>query len=369
VGRVFRWGRNAGASALRRMDANAWTVVQATLAVTVAWIVAVRVFGHPRPFFAPISAVVALTAARGERGTTAVRLLFGVVVGILAGDLVILVLGQSLWALPVSVFVAMMAAAALRAVRIIMVQSAASAILTVVFAGGAAGWQRLVDALVGAGVAILIVQFLFPPDPVRLLRRAVSATLAELADGLDAAALALENDDEDAVRQARDRLWEESGRLAELAQARTFSRRIAQRVPARRPLIGRVRSASENASLLNLLYVSCMLLTRAALSLAAPERERFAPVVRGLAEALHELAAHPDSREARQASVDRALDTVRPLAGEAPAPHPFHATAVMAARMVVLDLMMYTGVDPDQALSAVRTGKGEPAVPPPPPRD
>ncbi|MEO3785297.1 FUSC family protein [Actinocorallia sp. B10E7] len=361
--------RDAGTRALRRMDASVWAVFQTTLAATVAWVVAVRVVGHPQPFFAPISAVVALTAALGERGTTAVRLLLGVVVGILAADLVLLVLGQGLLTLPVAVFTAMMTAAALRAVRIIMVQSAASAILTVVFAGGAAGWQRLVDALIGAGVALLTVQVVFPPDPVRLLRRAVTAALADLASGLAAAGRALEHGDEDSARQARDRLWQESGPLAELAQAQVFSRRIARRVPVRRPLIGRVRAESENASLLNLLDVSCRMLTRAALSLPAAERERFAPVVRGLAEALHELAAHPDDRRSRQAAVHLALDTVRSLAAGPPAAHPFRATAAMAARMVAVDLMMFTGIDPEQALAAVRTGGNEPAVPPPPPRD
>lgn len=366
VGKVFRWGRDAGARALRRMDAHVWAVFQTTLAVTVAWVVAVHVIGHPRPFFAPISAVVALTAARGERGTTAVRLLFGVTIGILTADFVLLVMGSTLWALPVSVFAAMMAAAALRAVRIIMVQSAASAILTVVFAGGAAGWQRLVDALIGAGVALLTVQFLFPPDPVRLLRRSVKAAFADLSSGLGEAARFLESGDEEAARRAGERLWQENEQLSDLAQARLFSRRIAQRVPVRRALRARVKEEGEKARLLNLLNVSCTLLTRAAFSLPDAERERFAPVMRGLADALGVLAEDPAGRDSRREAAELTRDAVRPFGERPPASHPFLATAVMAARMVAVDLLMFTGSDPGGALAAVRADRGGPAVPPPP---
>ena len=47
-----------------------------------AWVIAKHVVDHHEPFFAPIAAVVALNAPLGERGLNAVRLLEGVVVGI-----------------------------------------------------------------------------------------------------------------------------------------------------------------------------------------------------------------------------------------------------------------------------------------------
>ncbi|WP_157963550.1 FUSC family protein [Actinocorallia populi] len=363
---MFRWGRDAWSRARRRMGAQGWQVLQTALAATVAWVIAVHVAGHPRPFFAPISAMVALTAARGERGTTAVRLVLGVVVGIVVADLVLFVLGSTLWAMPISVFLAMMTAAALHSARTMLMQAASSAVLTLVFASGAAGWQRLVDALIGAGVALVVVQLIFPPDPVRLLRRSVKAALAELASGLDAAARALEDDDEDAARQAQEHLWEDSDQLSALAQARLFSRRIAQRVPLRRSLRERVSSEGESARLLNLLNASCILLIRAAFALSDGERERFAPVLRGLGEAIGGLADDPADQACRQAASERALDAVRPLGETPPASHPFLATAVMAARMVAVDLLMFTGSDPSGALAAVRSGKDDPAVPPPP---
>jgi uncharacterized membrane protein YgaE (UPF0421/DUF939 family) len=51
-------------------------------------------------------------------------------------------------------------------------QTATASILTVAVAGGEAGTQRLADALIGAGVALVFSKFLFSPNPVLLVRRA-----------------------------------------------------------------------------------------------------------------------------------------------------------------------------------------------------
>ena len=67
----------AGARALRRLAANAWPLLQSTTAATLAWALAKSLGDHPDPFFAPMSAVVALNASRGERGANALRLLAG----------------------------------------------------------------------------------------------------------------------------------------------------------------------------------------------------------------------------------------------------------------------------------------------------
>ena len=51
-------------------------------------------------------------------------------------------------------------------------------------ANGEVGTQRLVDALIGVGVALLFSQVLFSPEPLALLRRAEAAALADMAEGL-----------------------------------------------------------------------------------------------------------------------------------------------------------------------------------------
>src|SRR5215211_1498927 len=92
-GETWRRVARAGAGGLRRVAGNAWPLLQGTAAATAAWVIARRLGDHPDPFFAPIAAVVALNASRGERGSNALRLLVGVVVGIVAAELAIGVSG------------------------------------------------------------------------------------------------------------------------------------------------------------------------------------------------------------------------------------------------------------------------------------
>jgi hypothetical protein len=140
----------ACSGALRRVAANAWPLLQSTAAATAAWWLARWLDNHPNPFFAPIAAVVALNASRGQRGANALRLLAGVVVGIVAGELAISALGGGYGTLALAVFTAMAAAFALGGVRVTIAQAASGAILTVAVADGQAGPDRLVDALIGA---------------------------------------------------------------------------------------------------------------------------------------------------------------------------------------------------------------------------
>ena len=107
-------------------------------------------------------------------------------------------------------------ARALSQERIVIVQAAGSAILTVAVAGGTAGLNRLLDAGIGVGVALVFSQIFFSPEPVRMLRRAESNALAELASGLGRIAAALHANDMDAGRQALFGLRDVRDRLVEV---------------------------------------------------------------------------------------------------------------------------------------------------------
>ena len=50
---------SAHARAARLRDAGR-SILQATLAATIAWLVATEIVGHARPFFAPVSAMITL---------------------------------------------------------------------------------------------------------------------------------------------------------------------------------------------------------------------------------------------------------------------------------------------------------------------
>ena len=76
---------------------------------------------------------------------------------------------------------------------IVVAQAAVSAVLITAFGNQEQGWERLLDALIGVGVALVFSQLLFVPEPLRLLCRAESAVLSSLADGLQLTADALEH--------------------------------------------------------------------------------------------------------------------------------------------------------------------------------
>jgi uncharacterized membrane protein YgaE (UPF0421/DUF939 family) len=352
--------------ALRRLSAHAWPLLQGTAAATAAWVIAKHLVDHRQPFFAPIAAVLALNASRGERGANALRLLVGVIVGIVAGELAIGALGGGYGTLALATFAAMAVAVALGGARITIGQAAASAILTVAVADGQAGPQRLVDALIGAGVALVFTQVLFSPEPVGLLRRAEAAALTDMADGLKLTAQALERDDKQLAERTISSLRDLRDRLAELSRSRRASSRVVRHSLLWRTRMAPVVRERENAGHLDLLGGSCLLLARTALTMSPAERQRLAPNVRELAGAIADLARAPGDRPTRQRAADRALDLARWVADN-PQPSQAALAASAAIRMVATDVMVFAGVDPGQAADAVREGRGDLEVPDPPP--
>jgi hypothetical protein len=351
-GETWRRVAQAGAGGLRRVAGNAWPLLQGT-AATAAWVIARRLGDHPDPFFAPIAAVVALNASRGERGSNAVRLLVGVVVDIVAGELAIGFLGAGYGTLALATFAAMAVAVALGGARVMVAQAAAGAILTVAVADGRAGPQRLVDALVGAGVALVFTQVLFSPEPVALLRRAGATALTDLAGGLALTARALERDDDELAERAMNSLRDLRDRLSELSRTRRASSRVVRHSVVWRTRMTGVVRESENAGHLDLLGGSCLLLTRTALAMSPPERRRLAPGVRELAGAIADLARAPGDRPTQQRAADRALDLAR-KAASSPGQYQPAVTAAAAIQMVATDVMVFAGVDPGQAVQVLR---------------
>jgi uncharacterized membrane protein YgaE (UPF0421/DUF939 family) len=345
-----------GGPAARVVDVAraAWPLLQGTAAATAAWVIATDVVNHHQPFFAPIAAVIALNAPVGRRGGNAVRLLLGVIVGILVGELTVEALGSDWTALAVATFVAMAIATVLDGSRILIAQAAASAILVVAVSTGGFGAERLSDALIGAGVALAFSQLLFSPDPVALLRRAEGAALAEMANGLKLTARALDRDDDELAEQAMSRLRRLNDRVAELGQARAASGSVARRTPVWRWQMRPVERESENARNLDVLGASCLVLARTAIDTIASERQPLTTAVRDLSGALSDLAMAPGDRTARQRAADRALQIAHRLVRvEAPSERAIW-TAVAAVRLVAAEIVVFAGVDPRDAEEAVR---------------
>jgi hypothetical protein len=356
-----RWDRGA----LKSLRADAWPIVQATGAAMLAWVIAKQVGQHPDPFFAPIAAVIALNASRGERGLNALRLLTGVVLGIGVGEVTVLVVDIVYVRVALAALVSMVVAHLLGGVRIVVAQAASAAILTVAVADES-GVDRLIDALIGAGVALTFSQLLFTPEPLAMLRRAESTALSGMAEALALTARALEHGDEDMAEDAMSKLRSLRDDLVQLGRTRAASTRVVRHSLVWRSRLTPVVQEKENAGHLDLLGGSCLMVTRNSMAIAPDERETLAPYVRQLAEALEGLAARPGDRPIRQQACDRALETARDLVvADVSAGSPL-AAGMMAASTVAIDIMVFSGVDPQSAFEAVRHGSGNIQVAHPP---
>jgi len=244
-------------------------------------------------------------------------------------------------------------ARALGGARIVLAQAAISAILTIAVANGEVGYQRLTDALIGAAVALVVSQLLFSPEPLRLLRRFETKALTAMAASLDLAAQALEGE-EIRAQLAVESLRELRDHLSELARIRRASTSVARHSLIWRSQISPVVRESENAGHLDLLGGSCLLLTRTSLGAADEDRALLAPFVAALPQTLADLARQPGDRRTRQRAVDRSLEILSDLRTIRTDPDPDLAAALTVARFAVTDLLLFAGVDPEEARAATR---------------
>ncbi|HYZ35738.1 MAG TPA: FUSC family protein [Pseudonocardiaceae bacterium] len=337
--------------ARERLVTGAWALVQQTVAGTVAWVLAKRVFDHHDPFFAPIAAVVALNAVFGERGSNALRLLQGVVVGIVVGEITLAGFGSGSGRLAIALFIAMAIARATGGARVTVAQAAVGAILTVAVGNGEIGVERLEDALIGSGVALVFTQFLFSPEPLRLLHRAEAVVLTGLAKGLRLTGQALADSDQEVAGRAVETLPKIRDHLTELARARQASTRVAGHSLVWRWKAAPVAREKENALHLDILGDSCLMLIRTAVALRGSDGSWLAPHVHELSDTLGDLAQNPDDRTTRQRAVSRSLHVTRQLTHDltvhqSPTPEsPLQATVILI-RIAAVEIMEFSRVHP-----------------------
>ncbi|GAC58474.1 hypothetical protein GOHSU_41_00110 [Gordonia hirsuta DSM 44140 = NBRC 16056] len=193
---------------VRRLGLSLVPILQCAIAAGLAWFIAFDVLHHTAPFFAPISAVVSLGLVLAKRWRRAIELIGGVLIGIIIGDLIITAIGSGPWQIGVVVFLAMMVAVVVDGAPMVTTQAGTSAVLvaTLLLPDQSAGWDRVLDAMIGGGIALLIGA-LVPFNPAHRPRRdaaLVLETLRELSGDLELALRQMSTDEVAAVlRRAR----------------------------------------------------------------------------------------------------------------------------------------------------------------------
>jgi uncharacterized membrane protein YgaE (UPF0421/DUF939 family) len=316
------------------LRASLWRIAQAAVASALAWWLARQIPHHPRPFFAPIAAVIAMVAVPGTRGRQALDLILGVVIGIGVAALVILAAGTGTWQLGLAAALAMAGAIVLSGRPVILGQAAASAVLLVALHQPGAAPGRLLDALIGGGVAIAIAQILLPIDPLTLVREAARATTGELAAAADELAAALRGHDPDRARRALARV--DAIDLRRLDEALAIARGVVRRAPRRRWERRAIEAYGSVAQELHAATADGRALASGALRALRddePVPPKAAEAAEALAAALHASAA--DEAEAAAGRARAAAEAVldgAPSLGLSVFAHAVDALAAHAAR-------------------------------------
>lgn len=356
----------------RRLDdvrRAALPILQATLAAGGAWLIATEIFGHTRPFFAPISAIICLGATYLERGRRTVELMVGVTLGVAVGDLLIALIGVGTLQLVGVVALAMAVAVFVGGGPILVTQAAVSAILVVTLQPPTEGiyWGRMIDAFTG-GLFGLLVAIAIPVDPLALARRTVRPLLDELAGALEDVAFALERGESSACEQALARartLDTKSGAFHNAVAAAEETARLAPpRWSAREQL---THYADADPQLDNAVR-NVRVLARGALR-ALELREHVPPdiplALRELATAARgfdDALADPDGRAAGAARAAALRAAARATLVLERTGNMSVSVLVGQVRSTAVDLLRGLGLDGDEARAAVRAAAREVAT-------
>ncbi|MBB5480094.1 FUSC family protein [Micromonospora parathelypteridis] len=375
---VRLWERAAGTlrDRLLRVRAIGGLAVQAGLAAALSWIVAHELLNISQPVFAPISAVSTLAASVGQRLRRTVELIIGVTVGVLIGDLLLVVIGTGWWQLALIVVLAIVVALFLAGSAAVVIQAGATAVLICTLSPSIRDLEfpRFVDALVGGGTALLVTAVLLPLNPLRVLNRAARPALDLLITQLDATAGALAERDAARARTARTRLRQNKDELKAFVEATQGAREASTLSPLhwreRHGPVGRYARAAEPID--RAMRNSGTLIRRSVTLIedGEPVPESLPQAVADLAEAVRllkrQFAAGDEPNRARE----QALRAVQ-AAGNAYREGVGFSGAVVVAqvRTTVSDLLVGTGLTQEEANHLVRGMFGDLRAPADPQRD
>lgn len=363
--------------ARRRLRAGGPFVLEATVAASLAWVIATQLLGHVAPFFAPATALIVLGQARGQRIGRMTEVLLGVAGGILVADVVATLLGPgTTLTVAVVIFLVLVAVVAVGGGPLLLVQASVSGLYVAVITPPTVSLVplRFIDALVGGGVALVSSQLSRPHDPLAPLIDSTRQVLDEVAAIVESAADALAAGDVSAVRDSLARARSSDayvdglrGEVAAAREALWVHRRRRQR-------LDRVDTVDAALSQVDYVVRNVRVLVRAAVGVANLPIDVPAPVVRAmrhLAVAIRsvagglasELAGNENGVRVHVAAAEQAVHDAVAVAGALlPSGQALPVVMIVGQlRACAVDLLRATGVDAVESLTRVDRALGMPA--------
>jgi len=222
-------------SARRRLHTRAFAILQTAVAALAAWYLSVLLLPDTRPVFACIATVIAIGASHGAHRQRATQLVAGVVCGLAVADVIIHLIGTGAPQLAIMVILAMSVAVLLNGSELVISEAGVSAMLLVMTGpsgGGGFSPNRILEAVIGGGVALAIT-LLFSPDPILPVSRAAQAVFGRLGRALERTATALDTKDAERAEQALEQARSIDGLLREFDDALATSRETVRTAPTR----------------------------------------------------------------------------------------------------------------------------------------
>jgi uncharacterized membrane protein YgaE (UPF0421/DUF939 family) len=341
---------------LTRVRDKSWQIGQCAVAAGLAWFLAHDVIGHPRPFFAPVVAVICLGTSYGQRLHRVAEVTVGVAVGVFLADLLLLLIGTGAWQVAVVVGLSMTIALLLNAGTLFVNQAAVQGIVVVTFAAAPGySFTRWLDALVG-GLVALVAATVVPRAPLRRPREQAARVVRRIADLLRAGAgSAADGDVERAFEvladaRTTDRL------IRDLQGAADEGLSVLASSPFRRRHGVHVRRAVEFVEPLDRAMRNTRVLVRR-MALSAyhhqPPPPAYVRLCQDLADVVDQLA---DGLAADRAAEESRGALLRIGAGTAEVERvaDLSADVVLAQiRSIVVDLLQLTGLDVLEATDAI----------------
>ena len=307
--------RSIATAARRRLRAHVPAILQTATAALGAWWLADLLLPSERPTFASIAAVICLGVTYGQRRSRAIQLMGGVVLGITVASLLVFVLGTGPWQIALLVVLAMSAALLFGGGELLVSEAAISAILLASFEPTTSGFSadRVLEALIGGGVGLVVASFLLPPDPVAMVGQVAQTVFGKLGRTLEETAAALRDSDparaERALEAARG-IDEDVEALEDMLAVASETARFA---PARRAGMPHVQRYEQTMTQIDFAVRNTRVLARyAARQVRAGEQApQLAGAVGELADAVWVLAAQYEDPDRPTALRELALRAAR----------------------------------------------------------